>query len=95
MKFLKISIPSILGSISSLLMQNSDNIMITAMIGAMETAVYGFMYQVGNILLVILSAIGGSVSAWIYTALDSDRCVAAREGQKWYFTFFVCYKYIF
>ena len=86
---LRISVPSIFGSVSSLLMQNSDNIMITSMAGAATTAVYGFMYQIGNVLLVILSAIGGAVSAWIYTALDSDSYAAAKRGQKWYFTFFI------
>ncbi|MDD5929238.1 MAG: oligosaccharide flippase family protein [Spirochaetales bacterium] len=86
---LKISIPSVLGSISSLIMSNADNIMITSMVNAEATAVYGFMYNIGNVLVVLLSAVEASVSAWIYNALDTNRTSAAKSGQKWYFAFFI------
>lgn len=86
---LKISIPSVLGSISSLIMSNADNIMITSMVNAEATAVYGFMYNIGNVLVVILSAVEASVSAWIYNALDTKRTAAAKSGQKWYYAFFI------
>lgn len=86
---LKISIPSMLGSISSLAMSNVDNIMITSMVSADATAVYGFMYNIGNVLVVVLSAVSASVTAWVYNALDTKRTEAARTGQKWYYLFFV------
>lgn len=86
---LKISIPSMFGSISSLIMSNADNIMITSMVSADATAVYGFMYNIGNVLVVVLSAVSASVTVWIYNALDTKRTEAARTGQKWYYLFFV------
>lgn len=85
---LKISIPSMVGSISSLVMSNADNIMITSMVSADATAVYGFMYNIGNVLVVVLSAVSASVTAWIYNALDTKKNEAARTGQKWYYLFF-------
>lgn len=86
---LKISVPSMFGSISSLVMSNADNIMITSMVGAEATAVYGFMYNIGNVLVVILSAVSASVTAWVYNALNTKRTEAAKTGQKWYYLFFV------
>ena len=77
------------GSISSLIMSNADNIMITSMVGTEVTAVYGFMYNIGNVLIVILSAVSASVTAWIYNALDTKKMGAAKTGQKWYYMFFV------
>ena len=86
---LKISLPSILASVSSLAMQNCDHIMITYMCGAEYTAVYGFMYNIGNVVLLILAGVGGPVTAWVYNALDTERINTAKIGQKWYLLFFV------
>ena len=84
-----ISLPSVLTSVSSLAMQNCDHIMITSMCGAEYTAVYGFMYNIGNVILIILTGVSGPVTAWIYNALDKKKVKAAIIGQKWYFLFFI------
>ena len=86
---LKISLPSILASVSSLAIQNCDHIMITYMCGAEYTAVYGFMYNVGNVVLLVLSGVGGPVTAWVYNALDAGNITPAKVGQKWYLLFFI------
>lgn len=86
---LKISVPSLFGTISSFAMRTADNIMITSMIGAESTAVYGFMYNIGNVLIVLLTAVDGAIAAWIYNALDTGETSGARIWQKWYYLFFI------
>ena len=86
---LKISVPSLLGTISSFAMKTADNIMITAMVGAESTAVYGFMYNIGNVLIVLITAIEGAIASWIYNAIDSSSTSGARIWQKWYYLFFI------
>jgi len=86
---LKISVPSILSSISYIIMQQSDHIMITEFVGAEFTAVYGLVYCIGNILYAFLQATSGAFQSWAYHALDSGRFSSVKMIQKWYLFFFV------
>lgn len=68
-----ISVPSMLSSVSYMLMQQSDNIMITTFYSPEETAVYALLYNVGYILYAVLQATSGVWQAWLYRALDSGK----------------------
>lgn len=81
---LKISVPSVLSSISYMLMQQCDNIMITRFYSADETAVYSLVYYVGYIIYAVLQATSGVWQAWIYHALDGDETGNVKKVQKWY-----------
>lgn len=84
---LKISVPSILSSISYMLMQNCDNIMITGFYGADETAVYALTYNVGYVLYAVLQATNGVLQVWIYTVLKEGELENVKKVQKWYLIF--------
>ncbi len=85
---LKISVPSVLSSISYMLMQQSDNIMITSFYSAEETAVYALVYNVGYILYAVMQATSGVWQAWIYRILDSGNIENVKNVQKWYLAVF-------
>ncbi len=90
---LKISIPSILSSISYMIMQQSDHIMITHFVGAEATAVYGLVYLIGNILYAFLQATGGAYQSWLFHALDSSHTENIHKIEKWYLFFFAFLAY--
>ena len=81
---LKISVPSILTSISSMIMSQSDHIMITVFRNANETAVYSLVYYVGYIIFAIIQAVDGVVKMWIFNTLDRGNIKNVRLIQKWY-----------
>lgn len=81
---LGISVPSILSSVSYMLMQNCDNIMITHFYGSDETAVYALVYNIGYILYAVLQAANGVWQAWLYRALNSGNVANVKKAQKWY-----------
>lgn len=81
---LKISVPSILSSVSYMLMQNCDNIMITHFYNSDETAVYTLVYHVGYILYAVLQAANGVWQAWLYRILNSGNVANVKKVQKWY-----------
>lgn len=86
---LKISVPSVLSSISYIIMQQSDHIMITEFVGAEFTAVYGLVYCIGNILYAFLQSTSGAFQAWAYHALDSGNYRGIKQIQKWYLFFYL------
>lgn len=86
---LKISVPSVLSSISYMLMSQCDNIMITRFQGAEETAVYALVYNIGYILYAIMQATNSVLQAWLYKVLDVGNLSDIKTIQKWYlFLFF-------
>ena len=86
---LKISVPSVLSSISYMIMQQSDKIMITSIHGSEETAVYSVAYYIGYALYAVLQATSGVWQAWIYRALDSGKTQNMKQLQKWYLVSFL------
>lgn len=81
---LKISVPSVLSSISYMLMQQFDKVMITKFYNAAETAVYSLVYYVGYILYAVQQATSSAWQVWIYRALDSGDLDNVKKVQKWY-----------
>ena len=86
---LKLSVPSVLSSISYIIMQQSDHIMITEFVGAEFTAVYGLVYCIGNILYAFLQSTSGAFQSWAYHALDSGNHIGIKQIQKWYLFFYL------
>lgn len=90
---LRISIPSILSSISNIIIQQSDHIMITLFVGAEITAVYGLIYLIGNILYAFLQATSGAYQSWLFHVLDSSNTENIRKIEKWYLFLFAFLAY--
>lgn len=85
---LKISVPSVLSSISYMIMFNLDNVMVTHFKGSSTAAVYIFVYYIGYILYAILQATSSTLQAWLYRVLDSGTTASAKNVQKWYLILF-------
>ncbi len=85
--FLKISLPAIVGSVSAMIMQQCDKVMITSMRNAEETAVYALVYNIGYILYAVQQATNGAFQAWLYNAMDGKRYAGIKVVQKWYMFF--------
>lgn len=81
---LKISVPSVLSSISYMLLQQCDKVMITKLYSAAENAVYSLVYYIGYVLYAILQATSGAWQAWMYRALDTGNTKSMKKVQKWY-----------
>lgn len=85
---LTIAVPSIVMSVSYMIMQQCDKVMITNICGADETAVYSVIYYLGYAMLAINQAIAPVRQAWIYRKLDSGDCRDTKYMQKWYLVIF-------
>lgn len=81
---LSISLPSIAMSLSSMLMQQCDKVMITNIRGADETAVYSVIYYLGYALIAIDQAMSPVRQAWIFRRLDKKELFTPKLTQKWY-----------
>jgi O-antigen/teichoic acid export membrane protein len=90
---LSISVPSILSSISYMIMQHSDQVMITFFIGAKATAVYSLVFLLGNALYGILQAVSGAFQSWIYRVLGQNENKDILIVQKWILLFFLFISY--
>lgn len=81
---LRISLPAIIGSVSAMLMQQCDKVMITSMSGAETNAVYSLIYYIGYILYAVQQATSGGMQVWIYNTLDKKKYQSIPNVQKWY-----------
>lgn len=81
---LGISIPTIVMSISYMLMQQCDKVMITDFCGAEDTATYSVIYYLGYALIAVDQAVAPVRQAWIFKRLDNKNVVSAKKLQKWY-----------
>lgn len=81
---LSIALPSVVMSISYMLMQQCDKVMITTMSGAEDTAVYSVIYYLGYAIIAVDQAVAPVRQAWIYTKLDTKEVKEAKIIQKWY-----------
>ena len=84
---LRISLPAIIGSISAMIMQQCDKVMITSMTGAETTAVYALIYNIGYILYAVQQATNGAWQAWIYNTMESKKYGNIKDVQEWYMFF--------
>lgn len=81
---LRISLPAIIGSVSAMIMQQCDKVMITYFIGAEETAVYALIYNIGYILYAVQQATSGVWQVWLYNTLERKEYSNISNAQKWY-----------
>ncbi len=81
---LKISLPAIIASVSYLIMQQCDKLMITSISGAEVNAVYSLIYFIGYILYAVQQATSGSWEVWIYNSLNDKKFGNIANVQKWY-----------
>ena len=91
---LKVSVPSVLSSISYMIMFNLDNVMVTRFNGSSAAATYMFVYYIGYILYAILQATNSTLQAWLYRLLDSGNTTSAKTVQKWYLLIFDIFEYV-
>lgn len=84
---LRISLPAIIGSVSAMIMQQCDKVMITSMTGAEATAVYALIYNIGYILYAVQQATNGAWQAWIYNTMESKKYGNIKDVQEWYMFF--------
>ena len=81
---LGIALPTIIMSISYMLMQQCDKVMITNLCGAEETAVYSVIYYLGYALMAVDQAVAPVRQAWIFRKLDKKDTSETYILQKWY-----------
>ncbi len=84
---LRISLPAIIGSVSAMIMQQCDKVMITSMIGEETTAVYALIYNIGYILYAVQQATNGAWQAWVYNTMESKKYGNIKDVQEWYMFF--------
>ena len=81
---LSIALPSIAMSISYMLMQQCDKVMITNICNADDTAVYSVIYYLGYAIIAVDQAVAPVRQAWIYKKLDENNIRESKVIQKWY-----------
>ena len=81
---LSIALPSVVMSISYMLMQQCDKVMITNICGSSDTAVYSVIYYLGYAIIAVDQAVAPVRQAWIYQKLDEQDVHEAGNVQKWY-----------
>lgn len=81
---LKISLPAIISSIASMIMQQCDKMMITELLDSETTAVYALIYNIGYILYAVKQATSGVWQVWYYNTLKSKKYGNVPFVQKWY-----------
>lgn len=81
---LSISLPTVVMSLSYMLMQQCDKVMIQEMCGADDTAVYSVIYYLGYVIIAIDQAVAPVRQAWIYKRLGKMDTSDTKQIQKWY-----------
>ncbi len=81
---LKISVPSIAMSVSYMLMQQCDKMMITKYVSPEETAVYSVIFYMGYALLLFNQAVAPVRQAWTFQNMEKTERSVFQRIQKWY-----------
>lgn len=81
---ISIAFPTIIMSLSFMLMQQCDRVMISNLCGSEDTAVYSVIYYIGYAVVAVDQAAAPVRQAWIFRSLDSGRTSETRKVQKWY-----------
>lgn len=85
---LKISLPSIFHTLGDLILIQCDRLMLTAMVGAEETAEYSVIYTVCSIIVAIYIAIGGAWTPWFFKKASKGEKEETRKYSGYYLLFF-------
>ncbi len=81
-----IAAPTIVMSLSYMLLQQCDKVMIERICGAEETAIYSVIYYIGYMMVAVDQAAAPVRQAWIFRRLDGGNVSEARKIQKCYLT---------
>lgn len=81
---LSIALPTVMMSLSYMLMQQSDKVMITRICGAEFTAIYSTIFYLGYIIIAIDQAVAPVRQAWVFRKILVSDMLVARLIQKWY-----------
>jgi len=81
---IKIGIPLVPHSLSGIILAQFDRMAIQALVGATETGLYSFAYNVGMIPLVFLGATNSAWVPWFYKQLKAGRNDKIRKTVKIY-----------
>ncbi len=81
---LSIALPTIVMSLSYMLMQQCDKVMIRNICGSQDTAVYSVIYYIGYAIIAVDQAVSPVRQAWIFQRLDKGDLSQVRKMQKWY-----------
>lgn len=85
---LKISLPSVLHTLSDLILMQCDRLMLTYLAGAAQSAEYSVIYNAGSILTAIYQAVNGAWIPWFYAKAAQRDTQTVRTCQKYYVTLF-------
>lgn len=81
---LSIALPTVAMSLSYMLMQQCDKVMIQSICGADDTAVYSVIYYLGYSIVAVDQAAAPVRQVWIYKRLDVSDLSETKLIQKWY-----------
>lgn len=81
---LSIAFPTVVMSLSYMLMQQCDKVMIRNICGAEDTAVYSVIYYIGYVIAAVDQSVAPVRQAWIFLRLDGGDISEAKKIQKWY-----------
>lgn len=78
--YLDVQLPLLPHSLSLTILTSSDRIMISSMIGKMETAIYSVAYSAGYVVNVIKNSIIDAIKPWIYQKIKQKDFVSIRKN---------------
>ncbi|HPJ82081.1 MAG TPA: oligosaccharide flippase family protein [Saccharofermentans sp.] len=81
---IKIGIPLVPHNLSGIILAQFDRMAIQALVGATETGLYSFAYNVGMIPLVFLGATNAAWRPWFYRQLQINRKDKIKKAVKMY-----------
>lgn len=81
---IKIGIPLVPHSLSQIMLAQFDRMAIQALVGATETGLYSFAYNIGMIPLVFLGATNSAWVPWFYKQLQNNRRNRIKKSVKIY-----------
>ncbi len=81
---IKIGIPLVPHSLSGIILAQFDRMAIQALVGATETGLYSFAYNIGMIPLVFLGATNSAWVPWFYRQLQTNRQNKIQKAVKIY-----------
>ena len=86
---LTLSLPLIFHDLAHIVLASSDRIMITQMLGTVDTASYSIAYACGSIVSLLFSSLNGAWSPWAYSCMDGNDSCILRRVVKPYTVFFI------
>lgn len=80
----RISLPSVFHTLSDLILMQCDRLMLTAMVGAEETAEYSVIYTVSSIIVAIYVAVNGAWTPWFFDKASKEEKGDTRRIHGYY-----------